>query len=38
MVSNMERLQEQSEAAALSAFLLAMTKEALIAFKSFKAA
>ena len=38
VVSKVERLQEQAEAAALSEVLLAMTEAALIAFRSIKAA
>ncbi len=38
VVSKVERLQEQAEAAALSPLLLAMTEEALIALRSTKAA
>ena len=38
LVSKVERLQEQVEAAALSALFLAKTEEALIAFLSINAA
>jgi hypothetical protein len=38
VVSKVEPLQEQAEAAALSALFLDMTEEALIAFRSIKAA
>ena len=38
LVSKVERLQEQVEAAALSALFLAKTEEALIAFRSINAA
>ncbi len=36
-MSKVERLQEQAEASVLIALLVAMTEEALIAFRSFNA-